>query len=264
MTKRMRIFAGPNGSGKSSIIKAIRNTEVQSGKTLDFGIYINADDIAQDLYNSGLDFSTYKIIYDQQEFEEVAHNSGLIRREFPLPRLMQCIKVSNNRLKVIRKIADEKNDNPYERIAQILADFLRKKLLKEGVKFSFETVFSHPSKVAIIKQAKEAGYKVYLYFVSTEDPTINVHRVKKVRVPQDGHDVPEDKIIDRYYRSMDLLYKAAQHCYQAYFFDNSKEGERHNLFAHFKLNGRGKKVWNDIKNEEVPEWFKHYYSGKIG
>jgi predicted ABC-type ATPase len=99
--------------------------------------------------------------------------------------------------------------------------------------------------------------------VSTEDPTINIHRVKEVRVPQKGHDVPEDKIITRYYRSMNLMYDAAQHCYQAYFFDNSKEGKQHNLFGHFKLNSNGEKVWSITKNEEVPEWFKHYYSAKI-
>lgn len=49
MTKRLRVFAGPNGSGKSSIIKKILNTDVQKGVKLDFGIYINADDIAKEL-----------------------------------------------------------------------------------------------------------------------------------------------------------------------------------------------------------------------
>lgn len=102
-----------------------------------------------------------------------------------------------------------------------------------------------------------------LYFVSTEDPAINVHRVKKVRVPQNGHDVPEEKIVSRYFRSIELLFDAAQHCYQAYFFDNSMEGKQHNLFAHFKLNAKGEKVWSKINKDEVPEWFRHYYSGKI-
>ena len=91
---------------------------------------------------------------------------------------------------------------------------------KEEKKFSFETVFSHKGKVDIIKKAKAAGYKVYLYFVSTEHPRINVYLVKVVRVGEKGHDVDEEKIISRYYRSMDLMFEAAQYCYQTYFFDN--------------------------------------------
>ena len=128
---------------------------------------------------------------------------------------------------------------------------------------SVETVFFHESKVEIIKQAKEAGYKVYLYFVSTEHPDINVYRVKIVRVGEKGHDVDENKIKDRYYRSMELMYEAAQYCYQAYFFDNSVDGSKHSLFAHFKLNKDGQKEWDKLDEAGYPIWFKKYYSGKV-
>ncbi|MDQ3108696.1 MAG: hypothetical protein M3R17_02285 [Bacteroidota bacterium] len=50
-----------------------------------------------------------------------------------------------------------------------------------------------------MKQAKAEGYKVYLYFVSTENPEINKERVQ-LRVRNNGHDVPPDKIVSRYYR----------------------------------------------------------------
>ena len=46
--KRFRIFAGPNGSGKTTIINQIRQTTVH-GHAIDFGVYINADEIAIDL-----------------------------------------------------------------------------------------------------------------------------------------------------------------------------------------------------------------------
>ena len=48
----MRVFAGPNGSGKSTIINAVRNVKV-GNQLVDFGIYVNADDIAAEL-RSGL------------------------------------------------------------------------------------------------------------------------------------------------------------------------------------------------------------------
>ncbi len=145
----------------------------------------------------------------------------------------------------------------------ILADSLRKKLISEGKKLSFETVFSHQGKVEIMKKAIKEGYKVYLYFVSTEHPEINVYRVKVVRVGKKGHDVDENKIKSRYYRSMELMFEAAQNCYQAYFFDNSTNDSNHTLFAHFKVNSNGDKVWDNLGKDYFPVWFKKYYSAKV-
>jgi len=78
-------------------------------------------------------------------------------------------------------------------------------MLKANSSFSFETVFSHPSKVDFLADAKNAGFKIYLYFVATENPIINQERVQ-IRVDLGGHDVPKDKIISRYHRTMDYLY----------------------------------------------------------
>lgn len=259
----MRVFAGPNGSGKSSIIKSILSTEVKKGKKLDFGIYINADDIAVLLKGKGCNFKKFDVQSSKDELLNIANDSGLINHNFPLKRFSHCILIENNILKVDKEATNEKNDYPYERIAQITADFLRKKLLILEKKFSFETVFSHPGKVEIIKQANAAGYKVYLYFVSTEHPNINDYRVNVVRAGKNGHIVSKDKIKSRYYRSMNLMYQAAQHSYQAYFFDNSVDGSNHTMFAHFKINADGKKVWDDLDEKFYPNWFRKYYSAKV-
>lgn len=259
----MRVFAGPNGSGKSSIIKKILATEVKKGVTLDFGSYINADDIAQDLLKKGHDFSEFQITFDEDEFFQIVSDSGLISKDFTLDQLKSSINITATKFTLVQQFKKNQEDKVHERVAQIIADYFRKKLLAEDKKFSFETVFSHPGKVDIIKQATEKGYKVYLYFVSTEHPDINVYRIKKVRVTQKGHDVPEQKIRDRYYRSMDLLYEAAQNVYQAYFFDNSEEGSEHTMFAHFKRNAEGEKSWDEFDPDVFPEWFKIYYSSKI-
>src|SRR5690606_9510281 len=88
--------------------------------------------------------------------------------------------------------------------ASVAADFLRQKLLERRVSLSFETVMSSPDKVALLAQAQALGYRTYLYYVATDDPAINVARVQ-ARVQLGGHDVPEGKIPQRYYRSLDLL-----------------------------------------------------------
>lgn len=222
-------------------------------------MYINADDLTKQLNTSWIDLMEFQITFDQDEFDSIVESSGLLDEKHTLDYLKTILLFSDNHLKINEKHESVKFSSVVEKIAQIVACYLREVLLKSNVKFSFETVFSHKGKVEFIKRAKTAGYKVYLYFVSTESPEINVYRVKEVRVKEGGHDVPEDKIISRYDRSMEFLYEAAQYCYQVYFFDNSKQGQRHTLFAQFKMNAQGEKDWK-YEEKLFPEWFYKYYN----
>jgi predicted ABC-type ATPase len=86
--------------------------------------------------------------------------------------------------------------------------------------FAFETVFSHDSKVDLIREAKKRGFKVVLYFVTTENSRLNIERVKK-RVGEGGHDVPLEKIMARYRRSMANLIPATIEADEISLFDNS-------------------------------------------
>ncbi len=137
-------------------------------------------------------------------------------------------------------------------IAADIAAFIRQQLLDQGISFSFETVFSHPSKIALIERAKKLGYRVYLYFVATEDPDININRVYN-RVILKGHEVSPQKIKDRYYRSLDLLLDAVKLSNRAYLFDNS--GKYYELIAEIS-NGKNVEIL-DI-DKELPEWFIQY------
>lgn len=250
---RLRVFAGPNGSGKSTVIEDVKAYR-SKGKLIDFGYYINADDITSTLKNTRLFFQSFDLQVTNQEFREVALSSGLIGKEFSEEKFKKSYTFYKNSIKL-------KDASVADRVAQIIADFLRKKLLRSRKKFSFETVFSHPSKLDIMRDAAAAGYKVYLYFVSTESPLINKFRVS-ARKEKGGHDVPTDKIESRYYRSLDLLYNACQLAYQAYFFDNSNEGVKFRMFAHFKKTGASKK-WDKMTKKDVPNWFMKYYVRKV-
>ena len=72
----------------------------------------------------------------------------------------------------------------------------------------------------IARFLQQAGYRTYLYYVATDAPEINVSRVAN-RVALKGHDVPSEKIITRYYKSLELLIEAVRHTNRAYIFDNS-------------------------------------------
>ena len=141
----------------------------------------------------------------------------------------------------------------------MLADFIRMKLLQSRQTFTFETVMSHPGKVALLQQAQQAGYRTYLYYVATDAPEINVSRVAN-RVALKGHDVPSEKIITRYYKSLELLIEAIRHTNRAYIFDNSSNNAdgTHTWLAEI-TDGR----MLELKTHQVPAWFKHAVLDKI-
>lgn len=61
--------------------------------------------------------------------------------------------------------------------------------------------FSHASKINLIEHAKQAGYQIVLYVVALDNPETLVERVSQ-RVLEGGHDVPTDKILSRYPRTL--------------------------------------------------------------
>ena len=81
------------------------------------------------------------------------------------------------------------------------ATALREYAVKNRLDFTFETVLSTYRNVELLKKAKEVGYQIEVVFVLTSDPQINVSRVA-CRVRNGGHDVPKDKIVSRYYKSL--------------------------------------------------------------
>lgn len=88
--------------------------------------------------------------------------------------------------------------------AAIKADKMRNSLIRVHKDLSFETVLSSEHKLRIIQQAKQAEYFVKSYFVLTDNPVFNIARVAN-RVSLGGHAVPEEKIVSRYYKSLNNL-----------------------------------------------------------
>ncbi|HMN04134.1 MAG TPA: hypothetical protein PKD45_00260 [Flavobacteriales bacterium] len=243
---RMRVFAGPNGSGKTTIIEEVRKAKV-NGRPVDFGVYINADDIARAL-GRGYDLTPFGLDLDGGRFLTFAEGSGLLDGQLTRTALAKGMIWKPGMVRARAPL-------PKDRAAQLVAQFLYDELLKAKIKFSFETVFSHRGKLELMRRARDLGYKVYLYFVSTEDPAINVQRVKEIRVKQGGHDVPKDKIISRYHRTMGHLAEALELAYHAYLWDNSQHGAAR-LFCEMKRTRSGAE-WT-IQAQHVPYWFKPY------
>jgi predicted ABC-type ATPase len=111
--------------------------------------------------------------------------------------------------------------NPLKRTeaARAWAEGRRSDLLESKASFVSETVFSHESKIELIERAKQAGYQIILYVVAVDNPETLVERVSN-RVREGGHDVPIEKILSRYPRTLANLAKALPQADIAFLYDS--------------------------------------------
>ncbi len=113
-------------------------------------------------------------------------------------------------------------DNPAEHAydaAQVAAD-TRDRLLDLGRSFIAEAVFSHPTKLDLIRTAHGHGHTVVLHVLLVPED-LAVQRVKR-RVIAGGHDVPEGKIRERHRRLWGLVATAMSLADNATVYDNAQ------------------------------------------
>jgi predicted ABC-type ATPase len=146
-------------------------------------------------------------------------------------------------------LAQELHIEPYA--AARLADALRKELVNQRESFVFETVFSDPvgEKIAFLKSAAEAGYNTILCFIGTAGPEASEQRVA-MRVSQGGHDVPTEKLVQRFPRIQENLKAALRDLPNVWVFDNNDLRTPYRLVATFE-SGRPVKL-----QRPVPRWLK--------
>jgi predicted ABC-type ATPase len=146
-------------------------------------------------------------------------------------------------------IAGELDMEPYA--AARVAGALRQELLKQGESFVFETVFSDPvgDKLSFLKDAMAQGYTVVLCFVGISGPEVSEERVA-MRVSQGGHDVPADKLISRYPRTLANLQCAIRDLPHVMIFDNNDLRRPYRKVAVFE---QGKPIHLE---KPVPKWLR--------
>lgn len=229
------MFAGPNGSGKSTL-KSVLIPEL-------LGVYLNPDEIEATIKSTGrLHLTDYGITATPDEILPFFRAAPLL--------------VKNNLQSEAARLTFDHGSLSFPDIsvnsywASVVADFLRQKLILSKASFTVETVMSHSGKVDLLRSAQSAGYRTYLYYIATDDPQINISRVRN-RVQRGGHPVPEDKIVERYHRSLALLLDAVRATNRAYIFDNSGDQGTHTWLAEIT---DGKTL--ELKVNSAPAWFK--------
>lgn len=139
--------------------------------------------------------------------------------------------------------------DPYQ--AAGLADKLRHQLLEQRESFIFETVFSDPvgDKLKFLKEAENAGYAVLLIFIGISSPKLSESRVA-MRVAAGGHDVPEQKLHDRFPRTMHNLKRALAEISNVLVYDHSDLDAGYRLVA-TREDGREIKL-----HKPTPAWLR--------
>jgi predicted ABC-type ATPase len=120
---------------------------------------------------------------------------------------------------IAKQIApDEPEARSYE--AAAIAAKLRSSYLRKGLSFCFETVFSHPSKIDFVAEAKSLGYEIILVYIHLQSPELNLARIAQ-RVSEGGHSVPEEKVLSRIPRTMGYIHDVLPLIDIARMYDNS-------------------------------------------
>lgn len=94
-----------------------------------------------------------------------------------------------------------------------------KECLGKGVSFTQETTLSGRKTEATAKEAKEAGYRVRLFYVALDSAEESLQRIEN-RVRRGGHNIREDDVIRRFSGRWEAVKKVLPYCDEAEFYDN--------------------------------------------
>lgn len=140
-----------------------------------------------------------------------------------------------------------------------VAGSLRSALVEQGESFVFETVFSDPvsDKLTFLKDAAARGYTVILCFIGISGPEMSEQRVA-MRVSQGGHDVPSEKLISRYPRTLSNLQSAIRELPHVWIFDNDDLRESFRKVAVYEQGSR------TFEGKPTPKWLRGVLKGSPG
>ena len=135
---------------------------------------------------------------------------------------------------------DFPDQNARDEAAQSAAMRIRAEATASKLPFAFETVMSHPSRINEMLMLKEQDYRLFLTFITTDDPEKNVARVtlRYETGTTTGHYVAPDKVRERYHRTLALLPRAAEIADAVYIYDNSVDFEKPKLQAVIERDGQ--------------------------
>jgi predicted ABC-type ATPase len=96
--------------------------------------------------------------------------------------------------------------------------------IEERLDFAIETTLGGETYVEVFEKALARGIEVRLWYVGLASPELHLARVA-ARVAKGGHDIPEEKIRERYDRGRENLLRLLPGLTEMKLLDNSVEGD---------------------------------------
>ncbi len=142
---------------------------------------------------------------------------------------------------------------------------LLERAIEERLNFAFETTLGGHTIVSLLEKALAAGLEVRIWYVGLRAPELHMARVRS-RVAKGGHDIPEDKIRERYISSRLNLIRLLPKLTEALVYDNSADADPYTgvapepaLLLHL-VQG---KVKSGCDPSLVPDWAKPIWMAAI-
>jgi predicted ABC-type ATPase len=103
-----------------------------------------------------------------------------------------------------------------------------KRLLERAIlerrNFAFETTLGGRTIASLLENALDAGFEVRMQFVGLASPELHIQRVRS-RVVHGGHDIPEEKIRERFHQSRLNLIRLLPKLTELLLYDNSRDAD---------------------------------------
>ncbi len=103
---------------------------------------------------------------------------------------------------------------------------LLERAIDERLDYAFETTLGGNTILALLERAALAGIEVRIWYVGLASVELNIARVRS-RVARGGHDIPEEKIRERYVRSIQHLIRLLPLLTELRVYDNSHQADPH-------------------------------------
>jgi predicted ABC-type ATPase len=135
---------------------------------------------------------------------------------------------------------------------------LLKRAINERLDFAFETTLGANTMPRLLRQAAEAGFEIYVWYVGLESPELHIARVKS-RVARGGHAISEVDIRRRYEHSRLNLIDLLPVLRALRIFDNSAEADPaagQTPKPVLVLSMEGRKILEPKNLSRTPAWAK--------
>jgi len=133
--------------------------------------------------------------------------------------LTGALKAQENLGRVIDvdKLAHENKLSPIEagkRAVSLINDSLM-----SDISFTQETTLSGVKTLNTVREARDRGYAIRLFYVGIDTPEESIKRIAN-RVQKGGHNIASDDVARRFQNRFDSLIKILPYCDEVTFFDN--------------------------------------------